>query len=82
MQEADLQHLLPIQADEVLIQHILAGTLPPVLLMLGQQPCQINVAILQHHINGALCLNDLHTLHIQSKHRKASLNTLLNPKTM
>lgn len=54
-----LQHLLPVQSDEVFIQLISPSTLPPGLLVLGQKACQVDVSILQHHVDGAFCLYNL-----------------------
>ena len=56
---AHLQHLLPVQSDEVFIQLISPSTLPPRLLMLSQKACKVDVAILQHHVDGAFCLYNL-----------------------
>ena len=52
--KTDLQHLLPVEADEVFVQLVGPAAFPPGLLMLGQQASQVNVPILQHHVDGAL----------------------------
>ena len=57
---AHLQHLLPVQSDEVFIQLISPSPLPPCLLMLSQKACKVDVSIFQHHVDGAFCLYDLY----------------------
>lgn len=51
--KADLQHLLPVETDEVFIQLISSAPLSPGLLVLGQQASKVDVTILQHHVDGA-----------------------------
>eukprot|EP00958_Prasinococcus_capsulatus_P015819 scaffold1705_cov304-Prasinococcus_capsulatus_cf.AAC.9 len=47
------QHLLPVQPQVVLVQPL------PLLLPLGQQPRQIDLAVLQHHVDDLLSLHHL-----------------------
>ena len=55
---ACLKHLLPVKADEVLVQLCAAALLLRSFMAL-QQARQIYVAILQHHVDQALRLDHL-----------------------
>ena len=56
---ARLQHLLPVQADEVLVQ-LCGAALALRGLVALQQARQVDVPVLQHHVDQALRLDDLH----------------------
>ena len=56
-----LQHLLPVEADEVLVWLRIPCRSPGGLL-LRQQPCQVNVSVLQHHVYDAFRCHHLRPL--------------------
>lgn len=56
--QTHLQHLLPVQANEVFIR-LGDASLAFCPLMLCQQASQVNVAIFQHHVYEMVILNNL-----------------------
>ena len=64
---ADLEHLLPVEADEVFVK-LSGAALALGRFMASQQPRQVNITVLQHHVDQSLPLDHLHMPHISILH--------------